>query len=109
MGLGIVRLQLQRPAVAGDRFVQLARLVGDHAQKMDRIGMIGFDLQNLPIDLLGSLQPTGLMVLDRDRQCFGNRCHDTNYSPCRAFCQPQLWLSREGIVGVSMIEPFVLR
>jgi hypothetical protein len=25
------------------------------------------------------LQPTGLMVPDRNRQCFGNRCHNANY------------------------------
>ena len=42
--------------------------------------MIRLDRENLPIDLLGSLQPTGLMVLDRNRQCFGNRCHNVNYA-----------------------------
>jgi hypothetical protein len=25
------------------------------------------------------LQPAGLTVLDGNRQCFGNRCHDVNY------------------------------
>jgi hypothetical protein len=29
--------------------------------------------------LLGSLQPAGLMVLDRNRQCFGKRCHKAHY------------------------------
>ena len=42
--------------------------------------MIRLDRENLPIDLLGSLQPTTLMVLDRNRQCFGNRCHQTYYT-----------------------------
>ena len=113
MRLGKVRLQLQGPAVAGDRFgnpmqgmirfpqvvmegsripfqpdrpsnvldgnLVLAHLVSNHAEKMSRIGLIRFSLENLPIDLLGSLQPTGLMVLDRNRQCFGNRCHSTYY------------------------------
>ena len=54
---------------------------------MDRIGMIRLDRENLPIDLLGSLQPAGLMVLDRNRQCFGNRCHEANYG--NTTCQPQ--------------------
>ena len=53
----------------------LPALVGNHAEKMQRIGMIRLDRENLPIDLLGRLQPAGLMVLDRNRQCFGNRCH----------------------------------
>ena len=43
---------------------------------MNRIGLIRLDRENLPVDLLGSLQPAGLMVLDRNRQCFGNRCHN---------------------------------
>ena len=38
--------------------------------------MIRLDRENLPIDLLGSLQPAGLMVLDRNRQCFGNSRHE---------------------------------
>jgi hypothetical protein len=37
--------------------------------------------------LLGSLQPTGSMVLDRNRQCLGNRSHDVNYR--WATCQLQ--------------------
>ena len=53
----------------------LPHLVGNHAEKMNRIGLVRFRLEDLPIDLLGSLQPAALMVLDRNRQCFGNRCH----------------------------------
>ena len=53
----------------------LAHLVSNHAEKMERIGMIRLDRENLPVDLLGSLEPAGLMVLDRNRQFFGNRCH----------------------------------
>ncbi len=111
VGLGIVGLQFQGPAAAGNRFgkpvqgtirssqvvveggrgpvqpdrpldaldggLVLARLRSNHAEKMERIGMIRLDRENLPIDLLGSLQPTALMVLDRNRQCFGSRCHET--------------------------------
>ena len=43
-----------------------AHLGSNHAEKMERVGMIRLDRQNLPVDLLGGLQPTGLMVLDRD-------------------------------------------
>ena len=41
--------------------------------------LIRFHRENLPVDLLGSLQPAGLMVLDGNRQGFGNRCHDVDY------------------------------
>ena len=53
----------------------LARLVSQHAEQMKRIGMVGIDLQDLPIDLLGRLEPTGLVVFQGQRECFGNRCH----------------------------------
>ena len=65
-----------RPRDVLDGDLVLARLVSDHAEKMPRIGMIRLDRENLPVDLLGGMQPAGLMVLDRDRQCFGNGCHD---------------------------------
>jgi hypothetical protein len=62
-----------------------AHLVGNHAEKMPSVGMIRLQRKDLPIDLLGGLQPAGLMVLDCNRQCFGNRCHDVNYdgTTCR--------------------------
>ena len=44
-----------------------ARLVSDHAQQMERVGMIRRDGKNLLINLLGRLQPSGLMVSDRRR------------------------------------------
>jgi hypothetical protein len=37
------------------RFVHVANLGGNHAEKINRIGMIRLDRENLPIDLLGSL------------------------------------------------------
>jgi hypothetical protein len=49
--------------------------VGDQAKEMPRIGMIRLECENLPVNLLGGLQPAGLMVLEGNRQCFGNRCH----------------------------------
>ena len=73
-----IPFQPDRPSNVLDGNLVLAHLVSNHAEKMNRIGLIRFSLENLPIDLLGSLQPTGLMVLDRNRQCFGNRCHDVN-------------------------------
>src|SRR5262245_55206574 len=42
---------------------------------MYRIGVIRVSIQDLPNDLLGSMEPAGLMVLDRDRQRFRNCCH----------------------------------
>ena len=70
-----IPFQPDRPSNVFDGNLVLAHLVSNHAEKMERIGLIRLDCENLPIDLLGSLQPAGLMVLDRNRQCFGNRCH----------------------------------
>jgi hypothetical protein len=49
--------------------------------------------------LLGSLQPTSLLVLDRNRQRFGNRCHDVDYD--NTTCQPQR-VSRRRIAQVAV-------
>jgi hypothetical protein len=74
--LGLIPLQTDRPSDILDGNLVLANLVGNHTEKMPRIGMLRLGLQDPPIDLLGGLQPAGLVVLNRDRQCFGNRCHD---------------------------------
>jgi len=81
-----------RPSNVVDGDLVIAHLVGNHAEKMDRIGLIRFSLENPPIDLLGSLEPTSLMVLECNRQFVRNRCHkdtmaqrpiDDNVLPCR--------------------------
>ena len=61
-------LQGDRASNVIDGGLVLARLGSEHAEKMERVGMIRRDGENLPIDLLGSLQPAGLVVLDRDRK-----------------------------------------
>ena len=43
----------------------LAHLVSQHAQKMNRIGLIRLDREDLPVDVLGGLQTATLMVLER--------------------------------------------
>ncbi len=70
-----IAVQADRPFDVLDGNLVLAHLVSNHAEKMEGVGLIRLDGENLPVDLLGSLQPAGLMVLDRNRQCFGNRCH----------------------------------
>ena len=72
MCLGIVRFQLQCSSHVFDGNLGLAHRGSNHAEKMERIRVIRFNLQDLPIDLLGSLEPAALMVLYRNRQCFGN-------------------------------------
>ena len=72
---GRTALQRDRPFDVLDGNLVLAHLVGNHAQKMERVGMIRLGRENLPIDLLGGLQPPALMVLDGNRQGFGNGCH----------------------------------
>ena len=48
---------------------------------MEGIGMIRLDREDLPIDLLGGLQPTALMVSDRDGQCFGSCLDQHRFQP----------------------------
>jgi hypothetical protein len=83
-------LQPDRPSNVLDGNLMLADLAGEHSKHMQCIGMIWLDGENLPVDLLGGLQPTGLMVLDRNRQCLGNRCHNLTASgtPCTARRSP---------------------
>jgi hypothetical protein len=42
---------------------------------MQDIGMVRRDLQDLAIDRLGRLEPTGLMMLDRQSEVFGDGGH----------------------------------
>ena len=70
-----VPVQRDRPSNVLDGGGVLARLRGDHAEEMHCVGLIRLDLENLPIDFLGGLQPPRLVVLDRNRQGFGSRCH----------------------------------
>ena len=62
----------------------IAHLMREHAEKMRRVGMARVGLENPPINLLGGLQPAGLMVLDRNRQCLGNRRHAAYYGDAPA-------------------------
>ena len=94
---GHVAFQPDRPSDVFDGNLVLARLAGDHAEKMNRIGLIRFDLEDPPIDLLGGLQPAGLMVLERNRQCFGNRRHIADYDDTTR--RPQS-VFREGAIVV---------
>jgi hypothetical protein len=84
---GRISLQPDRPSNVFDGHLVLAHLVSDHTEKMDRIGMIRVDRKNLPINLLGGWKPTGLMLLNRNRKCFGNCCHRVNHDTTT--CQPQ--------------------
>ena len=70
-----IRIQSDRPSQVFHGNPVLAHLGSDHAEKMEGIDMIRFDRENLPVDLLGNLQPTRLMVLDGNRQCLGNCRH----------------------------------
>ena len=73
-----VPIQPDGPSYVFNGNFVFSRLRSNHAQKMERIGMIRLGRENLPVDLLGSLQPAGLMVPDRAYQGFGNCCHGYN-------------------------------
>jgi hypothetical protein len=47
---------------------------------MDGIDVIRLDGEDLPIDPLGGLQPAGLVVPDRNRECFGKGRHSADYT-----------------------------
>ena len=53
----------------------IARLFAKYAQQMPTIGVCRISLQDLPTDLLGSLEPAGSMVLYGNRERFRNGCH----------------------------------
>ena len=67
--------QGDRPSNVFDGDLVLADLGRNHAEKMERVGLIRLDGENLPVDLLGGLQPAALMVLDRNRQKFRSCRH----------------------------------
>ena len=129
MRLGIIWLQFQRPAVAGDCLLQLslflessaqvamkgsisplqpdcpsdaldgnlvlAELVSDDPEEVQCLGMIRLDGENLPVSLFGSLQSAGVMMLDRNCQRLGNRCHNptalgTSCPGCRTLASSRL-------------------
>ena len=50
-------------------------LVPQHAQEMQRLGVIGLHLQDLPIDRLGLLKLTEAVMLDGD----GHRLRDRDF------------------------------
>ena len=67
MESGLIPLQSDRPSDVFDGNLGLADLQSNRAEKMDRINVIRLDQQDLPVDLLGSLQPAGLMMLECSR------------------------------------------
>ena len=69
---------------------------------MQRIGLIGLDGENLPVDLLGGLEPARLMVLNRQRQGFGNCCHN-NIKQKDAINHCGLWRSEVHPIGLEPV------
>ena len=63
-------LQPDRPCNVLDGNLVLAHLAGDDSKQMQCIGMIRLDRQDPPIDLLGQVQPAGLVVLKGNLKCF---------------------------------------
>jgi hypothetical protein len=51
----LIPLQSDCPSNVFDGNIVLAHLGSDHAQKMERIGMIRIDRENLSVNLLGNL------------------------------------------------------
>ena len=63
---GDVLLKLDRPPDVPDGLFVLAHAVGQHAEKVPRIGPVRLGGQDVPVNLLGLGQPAGLMVMKRN-------------------------------------------
>ena len=68
-------IQANCPTNAFDGNRVFARLVGNHSEEMDGVGMVRLGGEDLPVDLLGRLQPASLVVLDRKGQGLGGCGH----------------------------------
>ncbi len=90
---GHVPFQGDCPFDVCDGYLVFPHLVSNQAEEMRRVGMIRLDCENLPVELLGRMQPTALMVLDRHRQCFGNCRHGVYYEKmrCASQCEKRIF------------------
>ena len=66
--LGTACIQRDSSADQIDGGLVPAVLVGDSAEKMQALGVIGIAREHLPIEAFGMRQPAGLMMLDRERE-----------------------------------------
>ena len=88
----------------------MASLCVEEAQRVQGTRVVWFSLQDLAIDRLGGLQPTGLMVLNRDRECFGDGCHGVDYDtptrgPLRASGAPDDGTTLRRVEGEAADDP----
>ena len=74
---GKARVQVHGPTVADYGLIQISLLVGEHAEQMDSIRVVGLALENLAVDLFGYPQPARLMVLDSQCKGLRSRGHPT--------------------------------
>ena len=77
--LGLVRLDRQGLADEVDGRFRLADLVGDDAEQVQGIGLVGVQTQHLPVHLLGLLQVAGLMELEGLDHRVANGGHEGQY------------------------------
>jgi hypothetical protein len=68
---GVARIQFERVLDDLDRVLKMAGLKGDHAQMMDRLGVLGIQIDDLPVGDLGLAESAALMQLDglREERC----------------------------------------
>jgi hypothetical protein len=62
-----IPLQPDRPSNVLDGILVFPGLMSDDSEEMKRVGVIRRDRENLPVDLLGSLQPPRPVVPDGNR------------------------------------------
>ena len=52
--------------------------MGQQAEQMEGVGLVGLDGENPAADLLGKSSLAGTIMRHRDGQCLRNRCHSVN-------------------------------
>ena len=84
--IGLIGLNRDRFCDIPDGRRVVSLLAGTYAEKMDCIDVAGIYLQNLSVNTLRSLQPTGLVVFEGSSECLGDGCHgeeDRDWVHCR--------------------------
>ncbi len=104
MEVGRVALQLDGPSDVLDGEAMPARLEREDSQKMQRVGLIRHDGEDLSIYLFGGLQAARPMMLGGDRQNFGKRCHDSHYGDTDWRLQSLGMVLRHREIGLSLLH-----
>ena len=72
----LVAIQKDRVPDVLDRGLVLAHLMGDESKEMPNIRVMGFNLQDPPVDLLGGVKSSRLVMFQSRRENFRYPAHE---------------------------------